>query len=747
MIAIVACATARADALIPFATDIATTMSFSETYTDTVFYDPDFAEYDTIPSTTMAFDAKASMTGVDPALFDLDASFTVDLNDLFVEFFFQDGVRTTANGRTTVAWDVIGTDPRTLDDVKVGSAWVRWSDTEIIFHLEMADDPDDFSIIAPDYAGGIDTIDQFPLIVTLTVGPYGVDGRSVYASGTAELYDKTVGSGDTEQTFTDLAKVKLSGFLDSAKPNVAILSPASHETVNDSPFTASGTADDNVGISLIEVKINDADFVPAMIDGLGHWSIEGLALVPGNNTITARATDQDGNQDMTGTRTFKFSEISTLTVTAAGNGSGKVSAPFFQPINYASPQTATVRTSEQRQGAHLVVTANPGADSVFDGWTTNKALTPGQAASPRLSVTMLPNMELTAHFLINPFAPVQGAYTGIATAGDPADRGFFAAKLTSQGGFSAKFSIGKVKLTVKGQFSNTGQYHGTVTKKGVTYIVDLTLNVDGTGAQVISGTIQGGTIDSAVTADLAGYNKKTNPAPQKGSYNMLIPAAAGNADANYPFGIGFGRVKVSAGGVAKFVGKLGDGSPVMAAAPLSGTGVWPFFASLYGKLGSIAGPVTIDPANAARHLSGQLDWFKPAGAKPANLHTAGFGGLSDVTGAKFAKPAPGARIFLTASNGAGTFSIDALADGGAALASDLAAVLDPANKLTVTSPGGDPVQNVKATIDAGTGLFSGSFENAGKTLKFSGLIVTPPVNAAGGMFVRGAHTGAVQIAP
>ena len=260
LVATVACTTARGDGLIPFATDVATTLSFSEAYTDTVFYDTDFEDYDTVPSTTLALDAKASMTGVDPALFDEeDASFAVDLNDLSVEFFFMDGVRTTNNGRTTVAWKIIGTDPRTLDDVITGSAWVRWSSTEIVFHIEVADDPDDYAIIAPDYAGVVDTVDQFPINVTLSVGPYGIDGRGVYVSGTSELYDKTVGSGDTEQTFTDLAKVRMSGFVDSSKPNVAIVEPASHATVNDSPFTASGTCGDNVGISLVEVRINDGN--------------------------------------------------------------------------------------------------------------------------------------------------------------------------------------------------------------------------------------------------------------------------------------------------------------------------------------------------------------------------------------------------------------------------------------------------------------------------------------------------------
>ena len=74
---------------------------------------------------------------------------------------------------------------------------------------------------------------------------------------------------------------------------------------------------------------------------------------------------------------------------------------------------------------------------------------------------------------------------------------------------------------MKGKFSNTGHYHGTITKGGVVYTIDLTLNISGTGAEVITGTVQGGSIDATVSADLAVYNKH-NPAPQAGNYNTMI---------------------------------------------------------------------------------------------------------------------------------------------------------------------------------------------------------------------------------
>lgn len=736
---------ARGQDFLPFGTDNPPSLSFTENYTDTVYYDPDFEDYDTIPNTTLIIDGRASMQGVDASTFDETASFAIDINDLSVEFDFADGIRTTVNGRTTVQWDVIGTDPISFDDVKVGTAFVRWTSSEIVFHFEAGDAPDDYAIIAPDYAGTVDTLDQYPLILTLSVGDYGMEGRVAYVNGTAGLYDKTVGSGDNEQTFTDLAKVLLKGFIDSTKPDVVITSPASRQVVSENPFTFIGTCDDNVGVWSVEVQVNDGEWLPAVLDGAGGWSLENVPLVLGNNTVTARVTDQDGNVDQTGKRTFKFSETSTLTVNAMGNASGKVTGPFASPLVYVPAAPSPVRTSEQRLGTPLVITAIPGVEGVFGGWTSNKVLTPLQASSPVLKINMESNMELTAHFLTNPFLPVKGGYSGLVTTATPAGRGFFTAKLAAKGAFTGTFKIGALTLAVKGRFSNTGLYHGTVKKGGVIYTIDLTLNVSGIGAPVITGTVQGGAINATVNAALAVYNKH-NHAPQAGNYHLMIPPSAGNADANYPFGIGFGSLAVNTKGVAKFVGRLGDGTPVTMGGSLSGAGGWPLFAPLYKKKGTISGLVTFDLADAAHDLSGQVDWYRPAGAKPQNMHPEGFAGQSNVIGAAWTKPAPGTMIFLTGSSGAGTFSVDAPANAAdTALALDPPALLSANNILTVTPQPADPVQTVAATIIPKTGELKGSFVEAGRTLKYSGLILAPKVNAAGGFFLRGTRSGSVQV--
>ena len=64
-----------------------------------------------------------------------------------------------------------------------------------------------------------------------------------------------------------------------------------------------------------------------------------------------------------------------------------------------------------------------------------------------------------------------------------------------------------------------------------------------------------------------------------GKYTLLAPRGT-NATAN-PAGDGFGSATVDAGGNAKLVGVLGDGSKVTQQVPISGNGHWPLYLPLY----------------------------------------------------------------------------------------------------------------------------------------------------------------------
>jgi hypothetical protein len=735
--------------LLPFGDGFKPSFTFSERYTEDVRYSAEEKDYVDQIISYLAFSAEVSMQGINPRTFDEDTTFSIDIGNLSLELDLDEGVRTVTGTTTKIVWSLEGFDPITYEIIEnAGTVTLTYNATKLTVDAVIRNVPDDYNIIAPDEAGSETEYDDFPLILDFIVGEYGFSGRTCYVDGRAELYDKTVGTGDNKQDFIGLAKVILSGEIDVRRPVVAITYPPSRQTVNDRPITVRGTATDDHSVPAVQVQVNTGSLVPANMIGDGQWALPGVVLQPGQNSILVRVTDPDGNMDET-TRTVRYSPVSDLTVTAAGDASGKVTSAFFEPLKYQPGQPAAVRIAEREDGTPLKLNAIPGADAVFDGWTSNRTLTPKQAASPKLSILMQPNMTLTAHFMKNPFLPVQGKYTGLLGSADPADRGYLSGKLSPLGAFSLKAKIGKLTLKLKGAFSNAGQYSGTVVKNGVTYQVTLTLNISATGEREITGTIVGGEVNATVDANLSGFSKK-NPAPAElvGTYNVLLPAAAGNGDANYPAGIGFGRVTVKATGSVKFIGTLGDLTPLTVGGALSAEKIWPFFGALYGKKGSIGGPVNFDPAAPAHDLSGSLDWFKPSGAKPATVHPEGFAGKSTLAGAKFTKAAAGQLLFLQGSNGAGQLLLNAPANGAdAALAGIIPGTLGADGKITFGPPTSGTATNPKFILNLKTGLFTGSFDENGVRRAMAGAVVGPKLNRAGGVFVRGTRAGAAEVTP
>jgi hypothetical protein len=733
----------------PFGNGFKPIFTFSERYTEDVRYSPEDKDYVDALITYLAFSAEVSMQGINPRTFDEDTTFSIDIGNLSLELDLDEGVKTVTGTTTKVVWTLEGFDPITFEFIEnAGTVTLTYNATKLTVDAVVRNVPDDYNIMAPDEAGSETEYDDFPLILDFIVGEYGFTGRTCYVDGRAELYDKTVGTGDNKQDFIGLAKVLLSGEIDMRRPVVAITYPPSRQTINERPITIRGTARDDHSVPAVQVQVNTGSLMPANYIGDDQWALDGVVLQPGQNSILVRATDPDGNTDET-TRTVRYSPVSNLTVTAAGDGSGKVTSTLFETIKYQPGQPAPVRIAEREDATPLKLTAVPGADAVFDRWTSNRTITPKQAASPKLSILMQPNMTLTAHFLKNPFLPVQGKYTGLLGGADPADRGYLSGKLSPLGAFSLKAKIGKLTLKLKGAFSNTGQYSGTVVKNGVTYQVTLALNIGATGEREITGTIVGGDVNATVDANLSGFSKK-NPAPAElvGTFNVLLPAAGGNADANYPAGIGFGRVTVKSTGSVKFIGTLGDLTPLTAGGALSAGKIWPFFGALYAKKGSIGGPISFDLADPAHDLSGSLDWFKPAGAKPATLHPEGFTGRSTLVGAKFAKPAAGQLLFLQGSAGAGQLLLNAPANGtDAALAGIIPGTLGANGKITFGPPSSGTATNPKFILDLQTGLFTGSFDENGVKRTMAGAVVGPKLNRAGGVFVRGTRSGAAEVTP
>jgi hypothetical protein len=681
------------------------------------------------------------MQGLSPSTITNESRLIVNIGNLSLDLILGQGTRSVVDGMNVVRWQLDGTDPDTGDNVpNACTVTLRYDATELIVLLTSTNVPDDFNIIAPDEAGIPETLEAVPLPFDFSVGPYGLSGM-YYVGGTSALYDTIVNG----QEFTDLANVDLSGELDSVKPNVKITQPQADAIVETSTVEVSGTVTDNYVAELVEVSLNGGPFVTATLEDDGTWQLE-VTPLPGINTLFARAEDESGNVDTSAARKFQYTPRSLLTVTAEGNAPGSISGSFITKLDFRPPQPATSAYADLLVGKQFTLIAAPGENALFDHWTSNAPLTPAQAASSHLDFTMIEDLTLTAHFVINPFTPVQGKYSGLLTSVNSGSAGFLIGKVTREGAFSFKAKLGALTLPIKGRFSLDGRFTRRIKVGGIPYSINLTLNVTDIGARTITGTIVGGSTSVTLTADLSPFQKKSHPVPAEllGTFNFLLPPSPNVTNPNYPVGVGFGRVTVSTAGTAKFTGRLADGTPVSGGAPLSSESRLPFFSSLYRGEGSIAGWVTLDPSQIDHDLSGTLNWKKPRSSGNA-IQPEGFAGQSDLLGAR-------SEIFtpfraLSRSNNSSLLTLHSPEIDPFPLNISLPFSLRAGRSITLTAPPGSPIKSITLKVQAKTGLLSGSMVELGAIRKIQGIVVGPKVNEAGGFVLRNGYSTALTITP
>ncbi len=739
---------------VDFETNIPPTLSYTETYVSSVRSDG-VGGFDVAVSSKLTIIAKCSMKNVDLNAINSFTEVAIDAGDLSFDATLLEA-DSYVEGDTSATFTLV-------DDFAnpVGKLTLSWNSKYVILGFTVTNDADDYEVesqqivdTAPSDTEAPTSYNDFP-VVDFTFGDRTLETRTLYVTG-------TVGFTADDRVSDELCSIHLTGSIDSTPPtNLVITSPASGSTMVGAigeQHTIRGTVADSLGgVGTVQVQLNDGAFQTAHLDTPTSWSLSGVVYTPGKDKLVVQASDVDGNVRLNKPIYFTYSNKSTLTVQADGDMPGKVTSTLFHSFNYVPGTPSPTGTSIQEAGARLTVEAVAGPGAIFAGWTSSAGALP-DADSATLKFTMSPSLTLTAHFTVNPFLPILGTYNGLIQSASPAGNGFFSATLTSSGAFTGTVRIGTVTLPLKGKFGVDKMFSGSFTKKGITYQVTLQVNGTGVnGAGQITGTItDGSSLNSTIAADVAGFKKKVNELGEAdlGSYNVILPAVQANTDANFPIGIGYGRVTLSKLGAAHFTGKLGDGTAISAGSILSQAKVWPFYAALYGKLGSISGPVTLDRTQTATDLAGTLEWNRPVAPvspKPKPFAT-GFAGQLQFVGAKWSL-VPGQLLFLTPASGAGTLSFDAPAVVAASLpmiASDNMATLSTTNTVTVTPADHTKVDQIKVTVKPSTGGITGSFvDGAGKTHSFGGMIVSTPganpkTDAAAGFFTWGTVTGSVQ---
>ncbi len=508
----------------------------------------------------------------------------------------------------------------------------------------------------------------------------------------------------SDTTFT--ANFKLQYFLGMYATNLSITS--TNPTVNQTNIGAlspkSGWFDPGTDLIISTIPPLGASFAGWVGAGSGSFSgLDNPASITMNGPVTETAT-------FTGPLTNRLKLII--------NGTGTVSP------NYNGQAL--------RIGKVYSMTAKPGAGYAFANWTGDIPTN----ISPKLTFLMQNGLVLQANFIPSPFGPVKGTYAGLfyeTNSISPASSGFFTLDLTEQGNFSAKIvSLGRTyKFT--SHFSTEGNFVGFVPRLGLSTLF-ITLRLDLTGGNVITGEINDTTRTAELVANRAVYSK-SNPAPQAGrKYTLIVPG--GEPSYARPAGDGYGSLSVDQSGNITFSGAMGDAVKVSQRTFVSGQNEWPFFVSYQAGAGVAIGWLSFTN-EAGSAISGAVNWSK-LGLAVTNIYPGGFSieteGLGSIYSFTSGQPV------LDLGPGGGWLIFE---DGNLSQNITNRVLLDSNNKITNLSS-----NKLTMTVTTSSGLFQGSVVDpaSGKTLGFKGALFQKQ-NFGAGYFLNGRQTGRVLLLP
>jgi|GEM_PF-6057668 len=231
---------------------------------------------------------------------------------------------------------------------------------------------------------------------------------------------------------------------------------------------------------------------------------------------------------------------------------------------------------------------------------------------------------------------------------------------------------------------------------------------------------------------------KDTPFTGAGSYHAT---AMGGNSMTLPYGDSFIIAILSPSGAVKMTGKLADGTPFSASSAIAKIGnstEFTFFTPLYGGHGELTNATRVDVANGTLDTLSSI-WTRPASS--AGAFKNGFNFSAYFAGSKFTAVAQQRLLAgLNASNGMGTFEAD---DQNNTILSK-AVNVSLANLVTVPTSSAD---KLTIKLNAKTGLLSGSFVKAGKSVKFQGLTVQKGAGYAAGFYLEPAGSFPVLLHP
>lgn len=393
-------------------------------------------------------------------------------------------------------------------------------------------------------------------------------------------------------------------------------------------------------------------------------------------------------------------------LTVAIEGPGSVTSGFAGETTRAPGESVTIK-------------ATAAAGAYFNGWTGGIT-----SDSPTLPFTMSGNLALRAKFV--PFSGSTGSYFGLVTSSSPAASGFTSVTLNANGSFSSAIAFGTARYGLRGTFDAAGRYTGQIVRRGALPLL-VSLQLD----SVTGGILGTFSVNGAVVSNLTMPRTRlgSGSPSHEGRYTLLLPSPG---TAGVPGGTGYGSVTVDALGAVRFVGVMGDGTPVSQGSGVNAAGEWPLYAAAYTRTGIqtalITGPLFFRSTGAA-DLDGTLTWKRHA-ARRVTAFTASVAAI----GSRYTF-LPGERV-LSFAEGYVTFL-----NGGLVPPT-------PARRIALTTANGVQLlegERFTMRIDTATGLFSGTFHHLRVRIpkRFSGALFQKQDRGAG-LFIGTGQVGAVE---
>src|SRR5882724_1413183 len=479
-----------------------------------------------------------------------------------------------------------------------------------------------------------------------------------------------------------------------------------------------------------------------------QWSKDGIVLTNGDRisgSLTPTLTIADSQLIDTGTYTVSLSLTGAVQATASA-------------VVYVVDQPVIESVTPATSGTTVSFTANATGGLLSYQWSWQGQPIPGATSS----VLTFPDAYADANAgfyslsISNPVGATNfsgtgllftkptpsGTYQGLffdPTNVTPESSGFFQYTLSaSKRSFSGKIILGIKTYSFSGAFSLAHDSQVLVARRNNTPLtLQLQLVTTNDTPQVI-GTLTDGNWLAEVRGNRLYFSSRI-PTALTGRYTLSLLNT--NIDQLVPNGSGYGAVLVLKNGTVALSGQAGDGTAISQSCGLSRLGDWPFHVSMFKGRGRLIGWLLVSQQAGSSIQSDGVAWVKDPG--PDRLYPNGFANVMlQPTGSTFIRHTNTSVLSFT--NGVAVFSAGDLFSDNFALF-DFVKVLIPRQNTFVAE---QSVENLRLTVNAGTGIMTGHFVDpvTGLTDPIKGIVLQQQ-NYARGFFLGTNAAGAFSLSP